>query len=166
MKPTKLLRASIPFISVAAVLGGAYLWFGRLAPTPPIFDESVTIEQASAAAGPDEVVLAVVTADFCPTCQIYKRNALSSEALVDWVRGRAETVYLEWERDADTIEALGVEKWPATLVLSPAGQVIAREYGMMSEDGLMAFLNDAASRAGGDGAPSETTADADGRGAI
>lgn len=143
MKP-KTLKILVVLGVIAALAIGVGLWVFRLAPTPPIFDESVTLVQASEQAASDgHVVLAVVTADFCPICQSYKRNALVDPRLGAWVEANAETVYLEWERDPDTIEALGVTQWPATLVLDANREVIAMEYGSMSADELMAFLQSA-----------------------
>ncbi len=141
MKP-KTLKILLVFGVIAALAIGVGMWVFRLAPTPPIFDESVTLVEASEQASSDgHVVLAVVTADFCPICQSYKRNALVDSRLGAWVEANAETVYLEWERDADTIEALGVTKWPATLVLDANREIIAMEYGSMNGDELMAFLD-------------------------
>ncbi len=139
MKP-KTLKIVLSLAVVAALAVGGLMWVFRLAPTPPIFDENVTLVQARQQAAADgDVVLAVVTADFCPICQSYKRGALADEQVAQWAADHAQTVYLEWERDAATIAELGVEKWPATLVLDSDGQVLAMEYGKMSADELIAF---------------------------
>lgn len=147
---------AILFVGLLAGIGvGAYLWVFRLAPMPPIFDESVTLTQASDRAGAEQhVVLAVVTADFCPVCQAYKRGALSDPQVAEWARANAETVYLEWERDAATIESLGIEKWPATLVLDAEGNVLAQRYGRMDAIELISFANSAIPAAGDSGAAS------------
>lgn len=142
-KKSKFPRILLAVFLIGAAVGG-YLWIYRVAPTPPIFDESVTLSQASdRAAAEGEIVLAVVTADFCPTCQAYKREALSDDRVAQWAATNAQTVYLEWERDAATIEELGIEKWPATLVLDSSGDVIAMRYGKLNADDLIAFANDA-----------------------
>ena len=106
-----------------------------------------------------------MTADFCPVCQAYKRGALADEQVAHWAGANAETVYLEWERDADAIEALGVEKWPATLVLDASGTVLATDYGKMEPVELIGFANaalpgeiDGADASPPEGAPADAPA--------
>lgn len=148
--PARFARDHWTIFALVAVGVGVYFWFSRVAPTPAIFDESVTIQQASVRAQEKgEVVLAVVTADFCPTCQGYKRSALSDPALAQWVRGNAETVYLEWDRDKERIAELGVRAFPATLALDPQGEVLAMHYGPMSATGVISMLEGARAKAVG-----------------
>ena len=157
MKKRSIVRKLLPTVVVIALAGGAYLWFSRPAPTPAIFDESVTIQEASLrAAQTGQVVLAVVTADFCPTCQAYKRSALSDSKLASWVQGHAQTVYLEWDREKDRIAQLGVKRFPATLVLDQKGAVVDMRYGPMSTEGLISFLEQAQAQPGAERSVSNT----------
>lgn len=132
-----------PLLLVALGVGG-YLWFSRLAPTPAIFADGVTIEQASQRAmQKGRVVLAVVTADFCPTCQGYKRTALADPELAAWVGKNVETVYLQWERNEAEIQRLGVRAFPATIVLSPDRKVLDLRYGPMTANAIIDFVEQA-----------------------
>lgn len=144
MKTPSWIRKLAPTLVIVGIAGGAYLWISRKAPTPAIFDETVTIEQASQRAEQaGQVVLAVVTADFCPTCQGYKRTTLNDPKLASWVEGHAQTVYLEWERDEDRIAQLGVGAFPATVVLDDNGSVLDSRYGSISTPELIDFLEQA-----------------------
>lgn len=141
MKFRTTIRRSIPTILILAIGGGAYLWISRVAPTPAVFDENVTLQQASQRAEETgHVVLAVVTADFCPTCQAYKRGALNDERFAQWVTENAEPVYLEWDRDPDMIKKIGVDRWPATVVMDSANHVLGMRYGALSSADLLAFV--------------------------
>ncbi len=142
MKINAKVRRFLPTLLILAVAGGAYLWISRLAPTPAVFDESVTIQQASQrAAETGHVVVAVVTADFCSTCQAYKRGALNDERFAQWVQGHAEPVYLEWDRDPEIIKEIGVDRWPATVVMDSTNHVLGKRYGAMGVAELLAFVD-------------------------
>jgi len=141
MKFPAIIRRHLSTILLIALAGGAYLWIKRVAPTPAVFDKSVTIQQASRRAEETgHVVLAVVTADFCPTCQAYKRGALNDQRFAQWVADNAEPVYLEWDRDPGIIKAIGVDRWPATVVMDSANHVLGKRYGALSSADLLAFV--------------------------
>lgn len=119
---------------VGAVLAAVY-W---VAPVPTAFSGNLTLAQARAAK-PSGLTVAVVTADYCLACQIYKRGALSDPRVAAWVSDNAGAAYLKWGADESEIESISVARYPATVVL--AGQaVLATHYGAMSADDLLTFL--------------------------
>ncbi len=138
----KKLKTALKWIFLAVAGAYGYWYFWVVTDTPKMFNEKVTLEQAlERAAESDRLVLVVVTADFCPTCQAYKRGGLADKQVHAWAREHAETVYLEWERHPEVIASLGVQAFPATLVLRGDGSIIDSYYGPKSGAGLLAFLN-------------------------
>jgi thioredoxin 1 len=122
---------------------GVWSWLGRTAPTPPVFDEGVTLASAVDAAAADRFVFAVATADWCGPCQGYKRNALTDERVEQWIADNAVPVYINVDRRPEDAAALGVSAIPATFLLKD-GQIVAGASGAMGADALLDWLNDAA----------------------
>lgn len=136
-KNKRRIAVTLIAVAVLAVVAVAVaMWW--VAPAPQIFDTEVTLEQAmSAAAEQDRVVMAVVTADYCLQCQVYKRNALSDPGVAEWVNANAETVYVKWGEPG--AERVGAQSFPATAILR-RGDVVAVHHGVMSADELLDFL--------------------------
>ena len=144
-KGKRRLGWALAFVVVLAAAGVLISLFW-VAPTPAIFDREVTLEQAmTAAAADDRVVLAVVTADYCIQCQMYKRGALADQRVADWVSDNAQTVYVKWGEPGAS--QVGAESFPATALLKD-GDVIAVHHGVMSAEQLLEFLRGNASGAG------------------
>lgn len=134
-------RPLVALIIALVVLGfGALYW---VAPTPPMFDPAVTFQQASAkAAAEGKPVLAIVTADFCLQCQIYKRSALVDPRVTEWIKENAETAYVKWGTQEQDLERLGVTGFPATVYIPAVGEPRVH-IGTMSADELLEFLKSA-----------------------
>lgn len=131
-----------PLVAVVVVLVlvglAAVFW---VAPTPPMFDPGVTFQQASAKATQEgKPVFAVVTADYCLQCQIYKRGALRDQRIVQWATENSEPVMIKWGSDPAAIEALGVTSFPATVLMAP-GEKPRVLTGAPSAEELLEFLN-------------------------
>lgn len=141
--------AVVDLAIVAAVLGAVF-W---VAPTPPAFGAAQTLVQARQAK-PSGLVVAVVTADWCLSCQMYKRNALADQRFTDWVSANAGATALVWGRDDADIASLQVDRYPATVVLAN-DSILATHYGAMSIDDLLAMLDRAAASLGAPGAPDD-----------
>lgn len=124
---------------------GVWAWLGRTAPTPPVFDDEVTLAAAvdAAAADEDRFVFAVATADWCAPCQGYKRGALTDQRVEQWITNNAVPVYINVDERPDDAAALGVRGIPATFLLKD-GVVVASASGAMGADQLLAWLDDAA----------------------
>lgn len=126
-------------IAIVGAILAAVFW---VAPTPPALGQSTTLAEARAAS-PGGLVVAVATSDSCLSCQMYKRGALRDERIASWISENAGAVLLvRGTHDAD-IAAAGVERIPATVVLS-GERVVAVHYGAMSAADLLAFLERAA----------------------
>ncbi|RMH28411.1 MAG: hypothetical protein D6693_03925 [Planctomycetota bacterium] len=144
----RVVVGGVLFMVIGAGAWPIYRYYWVVSPIPEAFASALPYEAAlEAARQADRPVVAVVTADFCPTCQAYKRNGLRDPRVADWVRGHATPVYLEWERDADTIQRLGVGGFPATVLIDPGGDVVQMAYGAMPGDRLLAWLEDGQTRA-------------------
>ena len=125
---------------------GVWSWLGRAAPTPPVFDEQVTLASAiDAAASADQprFVFAVATADWCAPCQGYKRGALTDQRVERWIMDNAVPVYIDVDERPDDAAVLGVSGIPATFLLRD-GQVVAAASGAMGADQLLGWLDEAA----------------------
>ena len=148
MKKIRVIAIVALALASVALGASAYRYYFVVAPTPGLFAEPETLDQATQRAAEDgRVILVVVTADFCPTCQAYKRHGLADPAVAEWADQHAETVYLEWERDADAIASLGVRGFPTTLVLGADGAVLRAQAGDMTGSELLGFARRAAAEA-------------------
>lgn len=129
-----------------AVLGVVVFTRGGVAPTPPALQTSAaTLDEAlNRAQGEGKVVFAVATADWCGPCQSYKRGALASGEVADWLATHAVTLTMDVtdrqnpDRDALT---LGVGAIPATFLINSDGELLARTEGILSRDNLLAWLD-------------------------
>lgn len=131
---------ALAIITIGLLVSAAVFW---VAPNPPMFDPGVTFQQASAkAVAEGKPVLAVVTADYCLQCQMYKRGALLDERVAQWAKEHAEPVMIKWGSDPAAMEALGVTSFPATVLLTPgaAPKILT---GAPSAEELLEFLNGA-----------------------
>jgi thioredoxin-like negative regulator of GroEL len=136
-----------PLLVIVLALGAVMYVRGRTAPTPPMFDEAVTLQTAleqSDETGKPIFVLA--TADWCPGCQSLKRGALMDDELVAAIRDRAIIVYLDATSDTSpgSVDAgrLGVRALP-TMILIDDGKEISRTTGARSASNLLAWFDKA-----------------------
>jgi thioredoxin-like negative regulator of GroEL len=138
---TKL--GNIAFAGVLALVGLFVLksFFVTTAPTPAMFSEGLTLEQAvDRSAEKDGVVLAVVTADWCGPCQSYKKNGLSDERVAQWINKHGATAYINYDLNKELAGELGVRSFPTTLFIYE-GRTLGAVSGAMSGDVLLTFLD-------------------------
>ncbi len=113
-----------------------------IADTPEIFDESRSLHEALGAADADgKFVVAVVTADFCLRCQLYKRGALADPRVKEWIDAYAETAYVKWPFESDAMKQLQTRSFPMTVVMRN-DEVISKKHGGMSAEELLYFLHE------------------------
>ncbi len=136
-------RRFLVFVVIMGVIAALAAW-KWVAPVPAQFDPQVTFQQASAKAiAEGKPVLAVVTADYCLQCQIYKRTALVDPRVTEWIKDNAETAYVKWGTQEQDMERLGVTGFPATVYIPAVGEPRVH-IGTMSADELLEFLKSAA----------------------
>ena len=129
------------------VLGAFIVLRGRVAPTPPAFAQgAMTLQEATALAKEQgKVVFAVASADWCPSCQSYKRGALADSEVGAWLAENAITLTLDvTDRDTPNQDAagLGVSSIPVSFIIDENGQTVARAGGTMSASELKSWLNE------------------------
>lgn len=127
-----------------AIIGAVLAAVFWVAPLPPAFEAGHTLEQARAA-HPRGLTVAVITADPCLACQMYKRGALRDERFTQWAADNAGVVHLKRGRDDAAIASLNVTGSPATVVML-GHQTMAAHVGLMSGDELMEFLREQEAR--------------------
>ena len=141
--PSTTKLGNIAFAGVLALVGLFVLksFFVTTSPIPPMFSEGLTLEQAvDRSAEKDGVVLAVVTADWCGPCQLYKKNGLTDERVAQWIREHGEPVYINYDQNKELAAELDVGSFPTTLFIYQ-GQTLGAISGVMSGDNLLTFLN-------------------------
>jgi len=110
------------------------------APTPSVFGESLTFDQAVARASAEgKYVFAVASASWCGPCQTYKRGALSDQRLASWVKSSAVPVLIDVDQSPDAARALNVRSIPLTVILQGDEQMVRHE-GNIDADDLMVML--------------------------
>lgn len=110
------------------------------APTPEVFVEGggedgtvslVSLSDAQAeSTETGKPVFALVTSDWCATCQNLKRTTLADETVASWISEHTVPVYLEWKKHEADVASLGVKSFP-TAVLVHDGEVIAQQIGSL-----------------------------------
>jgi thioredoxin len=127
---------------VVLVVGflGFYLYMGRTAPTPEVFATSTSLTEAMTQSEVEgKVVVAVATADWCGSCQSFKRGALSDEKVTAWLDANAIPVYINVDDDPEAANVLGVSGIPATFVIVD-GEVKEHLTGAYKADDLLEVL--------------------------
>ncbi len=113
---------------------------GGHAPKPALFSEGVvTLADGKQRAGPARMVLAMVTADWCPPCQELKRGALVDPRVEAWVKEHAVAVYIDSDVNRADAEALGASAIP-TLVLLKGEKEVGSLVGEVSAGELLGWL--------------------------
>ncbi|MEM9372011.1 MAG: thioredoxin family protein [Planctomycetota bacterium] len=91
---------------------------GGTAATPGVFDDAYDLDRAMVlSAETGKPFVAVAPADWCPPCQTLKRGALSEPEVVAYLREHTIPVYIEESTGIEQIRALGVLRYPTTVVL-------------------------------------------------
>jgi len=116
---------------------------GGVAPTPAGFSEAGPGEGAAslfeAAAASGRPVMAVVTADWCGPCQVYKRDTLSDERVAARLDGAVERVMVDSDASPELAAELGTRAIPRTVLLRD-GEIVDALVGVADADGLLAWL--------------------------
>jgi len=137
-KPRSGLLGYLPLAIIVVGFIGFVLYSKRTAPVPEIFDKSVTIEAAmSQASETGKPIFAIVTADWCPPCQHYKRTALRDREVVQTLRDQTIPLYVDSDHNPEAVQQLStmgagpIRALPTTLVVS-GGRVVAKAEGAVS----------------------------------
>lgn len=102
------------------------------APTPGMFDDQYTIQQAALQSETTgKPMLVLVTADWCPPCQALKKGALTNTKVTQWVSENMIPVFLEEAANPDQIQMLPIRSYPTTLVIKE-GQILGQFTGNQS----------------------------------
>ena len=129
MKSGKHLATILIIILVLLALPNLISMLRGPAPTPDVFSDAYTLQQANQLSiEQGKPVLVIATADWCAPCQTLKRGALVDPGVVELINDRTIPVYLEDGENIDDIRSLGVRAYPTTLILSQ-GEVIASQPG-------------------------------------
>jgi len=129
-------------IAIVGVFIGLKLYMGRHAELPAYFDASRTLQDALAASEVSgKPVLAVVSADWCPSCQGFKRGALSDAEVSGWISQNTEPVYIDVTSGNNPDAAvLSVRVIPAVVLMKADGE-LARVEGAMSASKFLGWAN-------------------------
>lgn len=148
----RFINGPILFALAVLLIVGAvqFLAPARTSETPAIFAEHLSLDEAvERASSSGKVVLAVATADWCGPCQGYKREALASEALAQWVSRHAVPVLIDVDADPDAASRLRVSSIPATFLIDQRGEVVARLAGNAPTARLRSWLETSAPASSG-----------------
>lgn len=135
------MKLVIPALVVMLVVfAGLQAVRGRVAPTPEVFSAGVSLDDGIRSGGETgKPVVAVVTADWCPPCQMLKRETLADVSVSSWIEQNAVGVYVDSDKDPDAVQALGVSALPTTVVLKD-GKIVATKTGFLGSEDYLEFL--------------------------
>lgn len=147
MKCSCSIRNVIWPLAVLALAIGVIGYLSRTAPTPPVFDQSLTLSAArQQSEDTGKPILALATADWCAPCQSLKRGALTDERVASAIRKRTIPVYLDATSSespgAADAASLGVTALPTMLIIRH-GEIVAVQTGAQSADALLAWIEGA-----------------------
>jgi thiol:disulfide interchange protein DsbD len=135
------MKYALP-IAIAVLVGYAGLsaFRSRVAPTPEVFASTVSLDDGiRAASASGKPVVALVTADWCPPCQLLKRDTLTDPAVAAWLGENAVPVYIDSDANPADAGKLGVSALPTTVVLRD-GQILASKTGFADAESYLGFL--------------------------
>ncbi|MFI4897344.1 MAG: thioredoxin fold domain-containing protein [Phycisphaerales bacterium JB059] len=139
MKAVQIGLLVIAALLVVAALAPRFFGGGKVAPTPTVFDTSVSLDDALRRS--DETgrpVFALVTADWCPPCQGLKRHALTDARVQRLLERSTEPVYIT-DQNGHDVERLGVTAFPTSFILRD-GEVLASLRGSAPPDAYLEWL--------------------------
>jgi thiol:disulfide interchange protein len=137
-------------LAVLLIASVALLTYSCSSPaTPKYFPKRASIEDAVAAADQaDRPVFAVFAADWSEPCQKFKRGALSSSQVADWVVANSQPLLLDMtnaeEGDAEAaamFNRYAIAEYP-TVMLLRKGHETARLEGVVSAGELLKWLKE------------------------
>jgi thioredoxin-related protein/YHS domain-containing protein len=96
----------------------------------------------------DRLLWVQFTGSWCPNCVRLEREAFVHPLVVGHARNDFVPVKLQSEAHEDLVDRFGLTGIPATIVLNPAGQVVARHEGYVDPATFHAFLEKALIRSG------------------
>lgn len=135
------MKYGLPIV-LAVLLGfvGLQTFRGRVAPTPEAFAGSVSLDDGiREGADSGKPVLALVTADWCPPCQMLKRETLTDPAVAAWIDEHMIAVYIDSDANPEDAAKLGVRSLPTTMLLRD-GKVLASKKGFVPAEEYLDFL--------------------------
>jgi len=112
---------------------------GGVAPTPDVFDTTLTLDDAikrSESSG--KPVYALVTADWCPPCQTLKRGALTDERVTAFIVNSTEAAYVT-DKNGHDVGRLGVRAFPTSVIIRD-GEIVASLQGAASSAAYLKWL--------------------------
>ena len=140
MKSALLVAVAVivGFAAIAVIRGGT-----TPAPTPAVFSDGTTLEQAIAESERSgKPVYAVVTATWCGPCQHLKRTTLVEPEVASWIDEHTIPVYIDADEGRADAGRLGVTSIPATFILR-GDKIVASTAGYMDANHYLAFLKNA-----------------------
>lgn len=146
MKPATEKFVNALFVVALLVGVGLLAWRGlvlaRPAETPAVFSAAVAYPDAVVRSKSEHrPVFLVATADWCGPCQMYKRGALASPVVEQFVRERMIPVALDVTNESHDAATLRIESIPVTIIMRDGVEIDRRE-GALSEEKLLAWLRE------------------------
>ncbi len=139
MKPVQIGLVVIAALLVVGALAPRLFGGGSVAPTPSVFDTSVSLDEALQRSDESgRPVFALVTADWCPPCQSLKRNALTDARVQGLIERSTVPVYIT-DKNGHDVERLGVSAFPTSFILRN-GEVLASLRGAAAPDRYLEWL--------------------------
>lgn len=140
------MRNVIP-IALAVLVGFALITVirGRAAqaPTPAVFSQNVSLEQAiERSKETGTPVYAVVTASWCAPCQQLKKHTLTDPAVASWIEANTIPVFIDSDQSREDAERLRVSGIPASFVLR-GEEIVASSTGYATPAEYLGFLKSA-----------------------
>jgi thioredoxin-related protein len=96
----------------------------------------------------DRLLWIQFTGAWCPNCVLLEREAFVHPQVVGQARQSFVPVKLQSENHQDLVERYGITGIPATILVTPRGEVVARNEGYVDTARFHAFLEDALNRSG------------------
>src|SRR5262245_21955868 len=96
----------------------------------------------------DRLVWVQFTGSWCPNCVRLERESFIHPQVIGHARDVFVPVKIQSEAHEDLVDRFGLSGIPATILLTPSGEVVARHEGYVDTATFLAFLEGALIRSG------------------
>lgn len=140
LKKNNIFPALMILVMIVLVLPNIMNLVKGPAPTPDVFSNGYTMQQASVISQETgKPMLVLATLNSCPPCQKLKRTTMSDPMVIAWINENTIPVYLEYSANPEELSILPVRSYPTTMLVQD-DEVLTSIQGAVKSDDFISML--------------------------